>query len=166
MLDSPLVRLVQTFERDESGALKVNFELLALAGHLQDNGRTKVALRNAAVVYDYLNVAYCAAFADFDIGGYAWARLGAFPVDAEQCRLDLLKRLEAMAKRGGCTVAQKRELENLVRETPSEVLMYDLARTVDNGQALGKILLLGYKWDAIWRVTDEAQRARVIGALT
>jgi hypothetical protein len=92
MIDSADVQMMQTFGYDDSDRLYVEFKLLALETTLQNKALTRTALRNAAIVYDDLGVDYCIAYANFDIGGYAWAKLGAMPADPEDCRADLSKK--------------------------------------------------------------------------
>lgn len=156
----------QLFGRDSAGRLNVDFRMLVLPEHLQAKSLLRTALRNAAIVYDELGVEYCSAFADFDIGSYAWAKLGAAPLDPETCRIDLSSRLDDLTRRGRYTASERAKLEILVRDTPSDALMHEVASATDaGGQSLGKDLLLGYKWDALWRVNDSEHRTRVMEAL-
>ncbi|HEV7229129.1 hypothetical protein [Brevundimonas sp.] len=154
------------FVRDEAGRLAVGFEMLVLPGRLQAKGLLRAALRNAALVFDELSVDYCSAYANFDVGGYAWAKLGAAPLFPDTCRTDLLARLDALTEKGQFDLTQRARLEFLVRESPSDSLMHEVAHATDaTGKPLGKVLLLGYKWDALWRIDDSEHRARVMEAL-
>lgn len=165
MMDTPDVRMMQTFGHDESGRLYVEFKLLALETTLQNRALTRTALRNAAIVYDFLKVDYCIAYANFDVGGYAWAKLGAMADAPETCRTDLTKRLADKA-----TTYSREEYDHLARliaDASPQTLMFDLAcATLDGETALGKPLLMGYMWSAIWQVADSSQRARIAGALS
>lgn len=165
VVDDADIRMMQTFGRDDDGRLFVEFKLLALESALQNKTLTKTALRNAAIVYDHLKVDYCIAYANFDIGGYAWAKLGAAAQAPETCRVDLKRRLATLQ-----TTYSAEELDHLDRllsDAAPQDLMFEVAcATLDGQRPLGKPMLMGYMWNAIWRVTDSSQRSRIAGALS
>lgn len=163
-LDSAEVAMAQTFGLDDAGSLMVEFKLLVLSADLRDRRLIRTALKNAAIAYDDLGVEYCSTYANFDVGGYAWAKLGAMPAHPSQCRADLLARL---AQSPGYDAAQRHALETLIRTATDETLMFDVAAATDDlSTPLGKPLLMNYSWSAIWVMDHVEQRARVAGALS
>ncbi|MFC5372836.1 hypothetical protein ACFPIF_09750 [Brevundimonas faecalis] len=164
-VDDGQTRMAQRFLRDQAGALTVHFELLVLESLLQGQRLTRTALRNAAVVYDHLGVARCRAYANFDIGGYAWAKLGTCPENPARVRAELKDRLD---QAGDAFTPYEREmLRRLIDAASAQTLMRDLASAVGaDDKPLGRPLLIGYSWSASWDLQDVAQRRRVTEALS
>lgn len=160
--------LLQQFRRTEDGELMVNFQAMLVPSAQQRRGHGSESVRNSLIAYDLLGVRYVSAYANFDIGGFAWAKLAGAPTNPDLVRSELLTRLQEPEIIMKLTSAGCDTLAQVVRDAHDDTIMLDVALSVSSDAPaipLGERLLLGFRWDAIWDLTDLAQRRRVEGAL-
>lgn len=167
-VDVPGFQLEQVFRRTDDGELMVQFHALVLASSAQNQGVGFQLVRNALIAYDHLHVAYAAAYANFDVGGYSWAKLAGAPTSPDIVRRELLERLAVPRIAALFSDDERRVLEAVIRNAQDDTLMFDLANVFTDtpaSRSLGKPLLLGFSWDALWVIGDPEQRERTKGAL-
>ncbi len=149
--------------------LFVNFKVLVMPSISQAQGIGYEIVRNSLIAYDQLGVIYAAAYANFDVGGYAWAKLAGAPTEPDVTRDALLARLKEPAIERKIPADGRRALEEVIKAAEDDSLMFDVANAYTSDappKPLGKPLLLEFSWDAIWVLSDPEQRRRAAGALS
>jgi hypothetical protein len=121
--DERALQLQQTFRRVEGGKLMVDFGLMALEPGSQAKGFATSTLRNALIAYDELDVTYVSAYANFDIGGYTWAKLAGIPISPDAYRTSLLARLNA-AEFAHLPELARANLERVIRTAQDDTLIF------------------------------------------
>lgn len=149
------------------GVWELSFDLYSLPSHLQNTGHSKRMFRDLLIICDRLGVAFIVAYANFEIGGYTWAKMAARATEPELHRQLLLKRLADRVAKGLIPAESQIPLETLIKSAPMGQLMYDIACSASrDGQPLGKPLLLGHSWDAFWDLSDPGHRSMISEALS
>ncbi|MGA0601449.1 hypothetical protein ACO2Q3_12165 [Caulobacter sp. KR2-114] len=153
-IDLPEWKLQQTFHRLPHG-LEVEFDMLVLAATSRRRGFTKRLIRNLAIAYARLRVAYIKVLANHIDGALVWARLGAQPLDAEYERTRLLERLVNDHETLGIAVEYLEDLYRTIERTPAPSLMRQVAAFEgEKGEPLGEMLLRNHAWQAYWDPRD------------
>jgi len=109
-------------------------------------------------LYKVLGIKKVLVYANCDVGGYAWARFGFKPNSWSSHRTTISNNLDRMAQ-GDKSVTTSGRTSNFRKFTPLQVSnirtlinssdpesMWHLADMEENGNDLGKALLLGMNW--------------------
>lgn len=178
MIDQdPDVQLHLTFDDTAAGGFEVTAGLLKLDNRYQRQGIAKRFARNAYIVFNDLNVDRVKVHANWNGGGYAWAKLGAVPEDVAVVRSELLKHAGSLLALNRITAGTHAEFVQLVslNSNPDALLLrvaesespngHGQLRTI-GGDLLGRHILLPSTWDGIWDFRSSARRAAIESALS
>lgn len=150
------VAVVRTFVRQGRRPWRVEHALFVL-DERHRGGAARRMLRASLEIYDRMGVPRIDIFADIDLGGYVWARLGFAASLPSDVRAGLAR--AAQADPGSDLF---REAHRVARASEDDDLMEALAAlTVDGDGTCGKLLLAGTKWLGHADLTDPRHRARI-----
>ena len=159
-------QLQKTFYR-EGGYIEVDFHGYFIPSHKQKTGCARRLFRNLAHCYIELGVATVVTRANCEGGGYAWARMGARPIEWKQTQQLLLARLDATDWHGSVRPDELDAVKRCILHGPPERVMYDLACSVGGDDVqIGSDLLLGQTWQAFWDLTDSTHRQLIAEAMS
>jgi hypothetical protein len=165
--------LHHSFEYDESiKNYKAHWRIFSVPKALARATREKAAprmARNAILLYHGMGVTRVDAYANFERGGYVWAKLGAAPIDSGVERRNLKDRLDDLAgmKNSWLTPMDIAQIAALIGSPNDLTLMHGLARLkTPSGRRIGRRFLLGHSWDARWDLENKKQQDMIIGGLT
>ena len=136
----------------------VEHSVLEVSPALQRTGAVKDFLASSIKLYQQIGVKEVALNANIDVGGYAWARYGWAPGDAQLWRIlgrTLRSRLDNFS--GDEVPSNVRDAVWKILDKPDPKSVWELADLnfeVD-GERLGKKLLLGTNWDGVLRLDDK-----------
>lgn len=156
--------------------------LMQFDAEMQGSGIGTSMVTSIITAAEDMGMSNVSFFANIDVGGYAWARMGAYPTENgwANVRSAIESRIEAAEGLGisvpDATREQIREILagprtglpdlaaldtkiTIPEEIPGFQFGYHLRRD-ENGQIeIGKALLLGTSWDAVMPLTDQEARA-------
>jgi len=146
--------------------VELHSDLYFLIDTLRNTGLGKKMFRNSLIAYDSIGVLFVTAVANYYNGGYTWAKLAGRVFDPAAERIRLRERLDLIAKVEKFSQRDILALENLIKETPDEDLMREIACCASpSGAPLGKALLVGHSWEVFWDLSDNRHRSQIAEAL-
>lgn len=150
------IEIVRTFTRDRSGRWRVEHTLFVMADRHR-GGAARRMMRASVEIYDRIGVERIDVFADIDVGGYVWAKLGFAATDTDDVRTAL-----ADVARRKPDLDLFTEANRIAGTSSDDELMYNLARlTIGDDRSCGKHLLAGSRWYGHATLTDGRHRARI-----
>lgn len=169
---SELLELSISIYRDEDGGVAAEFGLYKLPAELQGKGYAKAFVQAFADFALRNDFSYLKAQAGLEVGGYAWSRFGAVPIDPASVRTELESRVNRLASDGKIEeFSRQRFMEHILNSHDND-LMIGLFETGSLPEV--KLLLLGYQssqfdktpllpinWAAIWPLKDAEYREKI-----
>jgi hypothetical protein len=164
-VETPSGKLLQRFVRTSDGVAALH-DLFMLTSNHHGRGHARKLMRNLVHAYDELGIRHMSTYANYGNGGYTWAALGARALEP-QLQRDLLPELIDVQIRAGRIHADDREgILDLVDEAEDEELMQVIAALVsEDGEQIGRHILVPHGWEAYWDLADPAVRQYLTDAL-
>lgn len=125
----------------------------------QGKGLSKTLMRNQMAVYGHLGIREIRMHANFEVGGYAWARYGFLPDDADWQRIreGIEDDLGSAALAGASPNLKAALTDILADEDPRGVWQLAALTEEINGVPAGKHFLIGSDWHGYMDLTDTEQ---------
>lgn len=145
---------------EKTGEWEVEHLVFKMDEAMQGQGRAREMLNNSIEAYDAMGVRKIGVYADMDVGGYAWARIG-FRADAPDYlveragrRLDVLK--------GSFTDHEFASMKSFMANLPLDKdTAYNLASMRVGSNHVGKQLMMGLEYPMHVDLGDKASRERL-----